>query len=344
MDTDDDVSALEEEEVGIWDPSPAPSLGLRQSPSSSPDSDSSLEISSSSDEEENSSPTIGSETSPFAVQECKEEYKNVVRYVIQSARTHTTEKEKYVLYCVEVRRFTVLKKGLPPADTLGYSNHKTRHKKYASFERRYSEFHAVYNALMESHRSLMEEFDGFPKKVIIGNFSQEVIAERCKGLARFMNFVHEQEVLRRTAVFTKFLHESEVKISDHYLLLSQFEEACPVIENTFLLFYILHWDTGSLICKLCQLIVCFHALGNYEKSYKYAQIALRKFEMLGSNKICNDLYMPLLCFCNSLWRILGKDRTTIKTKIEQERKERKEEGVPNLLDILRDEITVRYLH
>lgn len=177
-----------------------------------------------------------------------------------------------------------------------------------------------------------------------GNFSQEVIAERCKGLARFMNFVHEQEVLRRTAVFTKFLHESEVKISDHYLLLSQFEEACPVIENTFLLFYILHWDTGSLICKLCQLIVCFHALGNYEKSYKYAQIVLRKFEMLGNNKICNDLYMPLLCFCNSLWRVLGKDRTTIKTKIEQERKERKEEGVPNLLDILRDEITVRYLH
>lgn len=51
MDTDDDVSALEEEEVGIWDPSPAPSLGLRQSPSSSPDSDTSLEISSSSDEE-----------------------------------------------------------------------------------------------------------------------------------------------------------------------------------------------------------------------------------------------------------------------------------------------------
>lgn len=41
-------------------------------------------------------------------------------------------------------------------------------KKCATFERRYSEFLAVYNALMDSHRSLMEEFDGFPKKVLIG--------------------------------------------------------------------------------------------------------------------------------------------------------------------------------
>ena len=38
----------------------------------------------------------------------------------------------------------------------------------ASFTRRYSEFLAVYSALMESHRSLMEEFEGFPKKVLIG--------------------------------------------------------------------------------------------------------------------------------------------------------------------------------
>ena len=55
-----------------------------------------------------------------------------------------------------------------PNETGHSSKADGRLEKIGSFERRYSEFLAVYSALMKSHRSLMEEFQGFPKKVLIG--------------------------------------------------------------------------------------------------------------------------------------------------------------------------------
>lgn len=68
------------------------------------------------------------------------------------------------VYTVEVQRFVQCPRG---ENQMLY---KPVPKCCASFTRRYSEFLAVYSALMESHHSLMEEFEGFPKKVLIGKY------------------------------------------------------------------------------------------------------------------------------------------------------------------------------
>ena len=68
------------------------------------------------------------------------------------------------VYTVEVQRFAQC------PESENQMVYKPVPKCCASFTRRYSEFLAVYSALMESHRSLMEEFEGFPKKVLIGMY------------------------------------------------------------------------------------------------------------------------------------------------------------------------------
>lgn len=178
-----------------------------------------------------------------------------------------------------------------------------------------------------------------------GNFSMEVIRERCQGLSRFMNFVQDEGVLCHTAVFSKFLYQPEMAVSNNLLLHSQFEEACPILENTYLLLTSLHWDMGLILRTVCQLAVSFHAVGNYDRSFHFAQVALSKFRSASNRKIGKDLYPPLLMFCDGLWKTMGKDRSYIRTKIDQLRKHRRQEDVvPNLLDVLRDEIALRTLH
>uniref|UniRef100_A0A0P4WSJ9 PX domain-containing protein n=1 Tax=Scylla olivacea TaxID=85551 RepID=A0A0P4WSJ9_SCYOL len=356
MDTDDDISALEEEEeeVALLSHSTL-SCELKLSPPeptvSSPCNselscphtqslNTSLEefVSCDSEDDDAPSPTPHS-TRPRSFSASRKESKTVVRYMIRSARTHLTKEEKFVVYTVEVQRFVQC------PDGENQMLYKPVPKCCASFTRRYSEFLAVYSALMESHRSLMEEFEGFPKKVLIGNFSKEVITERCKGLARFMNFVQEEGVLCRTAVFSKFLYHPEIIASNNHLLHSQFEEAEPILENTYVLLNNLQWDTGLMLRILCQLIVCLYALSNYERCYLFAKHALKKFQLPINRNVCKELYLPLLVFCDNLWRILGKDRNAIRKKIDLLNKQKAQEDVvPNLLDLLRDEIAIRTLH
>ncbi|XP_042210726.1 sorting nexin-20-like [Homarus americanus] len=359
MDTDDDISALEEEEEEVallchanpscelelshpsYNPEPTCSSPCNSEPSCPPtqSSTTSRDDLLSSDNEDDPVTSLASRTPPYSFSASRRECRTVVRYVIQSARTQITKEEKFVVYTVEAQRFLQYSEG---EDGVSY---EPILKKCATFERRYSEFLSVYNALMDSHRSLMEEFEGFPKKVLIGNFSMDVITDRCKGLARFMNFVQDEGVLSRTAVFSKFLYHPEVTISNNLLLHSQFEEACPILENTYILLSSLHWDTGLILRTLCQLIVCLHAVSNYDRAYVFSQIALKKFKSHSNRKIGKGLYFPLLMFCDSLWRLLGKDKTYIRSKIELLRKQRRQEDVvPNLLDVLRDEIALRTLH
>nr|XP_045610573.1 uncharacterized protein LOC123765829 isoform X1 [Procambarus clarkii] len=359
MDTDEDISALEEEEEEVAllchsnltcelelshpcsSPEPSCSSPCNSEPSCRPtqSSTTSLEDLLSSDIDDDPVTSLASRVSSYTLPINRREHKTVVRYVIQSARTQITKEEKFVVYTVEAQRFLQYSEG---EENISY---KPLLKKFATFERRYSEFLTVYSALMTSHRSLMEDFDGFPKKVIIGNFSMDVITERCKGLARFMNFVQDEGVLSRTAVFSKFLYHPEVMMSNNLLLQSQFEEACPILENTYILLSSLHWDTGLTLRTLCQLIVSLHAVSNFERSYMFAQVALHKFKSPSNKKIGKGLYLPLLIFCDNLWHVLGKDGNYIKSKIQLVRKQkRQDECIPNLLDVLRDEIALRTLH
>ncbi|XP_066990738.1 sorting nexin-20 [Macrobrachium rosenbergii] len=352
MDTDDDISTLEEEEVSLLHPQ-SPGSGRSVSPSFTLDSDSSLdEIASISNQDDIVAPEVLVQSLSELV--VKPRVKTIVFFEISSAQSKSIQGEKYVAYLVEVKhKIEISDDEEAPKYTDSIERNDASHsskagghmEKIGSFERRYSEFLTVYNALMKSHRSLMEEFVGFPKKVLIGNFSVEVITERCKGLERFMNFVYAEDVLRRTAVFSNLLYGQEIKKTDNLLLHSEFEEACPLLERTYILLQGLHWDTGLVLRILCQWIVSLHYVSEYERSCQLAEIAMAKFMAPGNKKVKKELFLPFLNFCNALWRTLGKDRSLIRAEIERMQSLRKkEDGVPNLLDLLRDEIALRTLH
>ncbi|KAK7084532.1 hypothetical protein SK128_014666 [Halocaridina rubra] len=347
MDTDDDISTIEEEVVSLLHPS----SGRSVSPSLTIESDSSLDdIASISNQDDVAADVLVPSLLDLTLESS---VKSIVKFKINSAQSKTVQGEKFVVYFVEAHHRIQYEDGkiknavnLENCKECPHSS-KTieRVEKFGSLERRYSEFLTVYNALMKSHRALMEEFQGFPKKVLIGNFSVEVITERCKSLERFVNFVYAEDVLRRTAIFSNFLYGRELKMSDNLLLHSEFEEACPILEKTYVLLQGLHWDTGLVLRILCQLIVSLHCISDYEKTCQLAEIAMSRFLAPGNKKIKSELYLPFLFFCNSLWRTLGKDRTYIRGEIEQLQSLRKKEDcVPNLLDLLRDEIALKTLH
>ena len=178
-----------------------------------------------------------------------------------------------------------------------------------------------------------------------GNFNSDVIAERSTAFETFLGHIYSRDVLRCSEPFRGFLYRRDLQESSHHLLHSQFEEACPILENLYWLLDKLHGDRELLLRVLCQLIVCLHAINNYDLSYDYAQLAFPKFQSHLNDSFCQEFYIPFLHFCIRLWWLLGRDKKAFESKLEEARKQGKRvDGVPGLLDILRDEISLPTLH
>ena len=178
-----------------------------------------------------------------------------------------------------------------------------------------------------------------------GNFNSDTINDRSVAFENFLSYIYGRDVLRCSEPFRAFLYRRDLQESSHYLLHSQFEEASPILENLYWLLDKLHGDREMLLRVLCQLIVCLHAINNYELSYDYAQIAMPKFQSHLNDGFSKEFYIPFLHFCIRLWWLLGKDKRMFESKLEEARKlGKKVDGLSGLLDLLRDEISLPTLH
>ncbi|XP_076063108.1 sorting nexin 21 [Oratosquilla oratoria] len=297
MDTDDDISTLEEEEATISATTLAFSLG--ESSDGGPTDD-----------------VVNFESNTSRGED------GAVSFHVVSARTYSADSEKFVLY-----RVAVESDGGP-----------------AALERRYSEFLSLYTALRKSYTALMAPVV-FPRKVLVGNFKTEVIAERSRAFELFLAYIYSRDVLKCSEPFITFLYKRDTQDINRHLLHSEFEEACPILENMYWLLAKLHDDREQVLRVLCQLVVCLHAVNNYELAYEYAKLALPRFESRLNDSIGTHLYIPFLHFCTRLWWTLGMDKHDFEKRLEELRKKgRRVDGVPGLLDLLRDEISLPSLH
>lgn len=180
-----------------------------------------------------------------------------------------------------------------------------------------------------------------------GNFKIDVIEERSLFFENFLTYIYSKDVLKCSEPFRAFLYRREMQESNHHLLHSRFEEAIPTLENQYWLLHKLRADRDQLLRVLLQLVVCLHAVENYELAYDYALLALPRFEArrIDGNNLAKEVYVPFLQFCLRLWWILGRNRSSFEAKLQQARNEgQKTEGLPDLLDCLRDEISLPSLH
>lgn len=167
----------------------------------------------------------------------------IVRFEIPYARVLPPDNEtpsikKYVVYDLNIRQ-----------DSLNaWDSHPI------TIERRYTDFLSLYDGLRREHASLLDRVT-FPKKVLIGNFSSDLIAERSAAFEAFLDHVASTPVLRESEHFLRFLQEAELTRACQLLDERRNEQAVPLLENCFRLLNKIFMDRSrSVLLMLWPLV------------------------------------------------------------------------------------------
>lgn len=101
-----------------------------------------------------------------------------------------------------------------------------------AIERRYTHFLKLYDSLRKEHGNLLQN-TSFPKKVIMGNFSAELIAQRGLAFEEFLDYVIGIPKLKDSTHFLEFLQGDELNRACQLLDERRNELAVPILENIF---------------------------------------------------------------------------------------------------------------
>lgn len=213
----------------------------------------------------------------------------VLRFEILTARimppgNENLKSKRYVVYDLCVRRDT----------------RHTMDKQPAVIQRRYTDFRKLWHTLKHSHPQDMINVD-FPDKVLMGNFSVNLIAERSNAFESLLEHIARNAVLRTSPAFLVFLQDLELEQACR--LLDERKDSCiPILENSFLLLNKVFMDRSRpVLLVLCRLVAaCTSTPIPHQSAEQWAQIALNRY-----NTLCDidllPLYIPLLNTCAHLW-------------------------------------------
>lgn len=200
-------------------------------------------------------------------------------------------------------------------------------------ERRYTDFLELFKTLRQDYPRLTSQFS-FPRKVILGNFAQDVIKARSISFEYFLKIVSLNERLRESLGLKSFLTGQEEKQAKKCLELKRYGQARPLLENIFRLLSKIHTDRHpSVIVALCRLIACCNADPTaLVEAEKYAELALKRFDGVSDvDLLC--YYVPLLQLCVHLWWALGRDKEGLESRLSTlKRHGHKVDGCPTLLE------------
>ncbi|CAH1369453.1 unnamed protein product [Tenebrio molitor] len=189
------------------------------------------------------------------------------------------EEKKHVIYTLQVRHIS-------GSDDLSPS----------VIERRYTHFLNLYNALKKEHPNLLVNIV-FPKKVILGNFDNELISTRSTGFESLLKHISTESKLRSSKALVDFLQSVELEKARRFLEKSEFSNALPLLENNFKLLNKVFTDRSpAVLIALCRLLGCCMSIPNCLHSEKWAHLALHRYDGVSDSDLL-ELYVPLLTAC-----------------------------------------------
>lgn len=229
----------------------------------------------------------------------------IVRFEIPYARVLPPDNEtpsikKYVVYDLNIRQ-----------DSLNaWDSHPI------TIERRYTDFLSLYDGLRREHASLLDRVT-FPKKVLIGNLSSDLIAERSAAFEAFLDHVASTPVLRESEHFLRFLQEAELTRACQLLDERRNEQAVPLLENCFRLLNKIFMDRSrSVLLMLCRLVAaCTTCPVPNPAAERWAELAMRRYESVCDTELLL-LYVPLLQTCVHLWWQRGRDNQYLEERLK----------------------------
>lgn len=252
----------------------------------------------------------------------------IVRFEIPFARVMppTTENEnstvkKYVVYDLNVRQDSTQCTDSNPV----------------TIERRYTDFLNLYNGLKKDYPMELSAI-AFPKKVFIGNFSSDLIAERSASFEAFLDHVVSLPELRSSPSFLQFLQDNELTRACQLLDERRNEQAVPILEGKHH-FLLLHFvpkiieklpfsdcfrllnkifldRSRSVLLLLCRLVAATTTSPvPHPAAEKWSELALRRYDSVSDDELL-ALYIPLLHTCVHLWWQRGRDNKFLEERLK----------------------------
>lgn len=229
----------------------------------------------------------------------------IVRFEIPYARVlppdnENTTVKKYVVYDLNIRQDSLAACDPHPV----------------TIERRYTDFLNLYEGLRKENASLLDGVT-FPKKVFIGNFSSDLIADRSALFEIFLDHVVSAPVLRESEHFLRFMQDAELTRSCQLLDERRNEQAVPMLENSFRLLNKIYTDRSrSVLLLLCRLVAaCTTCPVPNPAAERWAELALRRYDSVCDTELLL-LYVPLLQTCVHLWWQRGRDNQFLEDRLK----------------------------
>ncbi|KAJ8968555.1 hypothetical protein NQ314_002219 [Rhamnusium bicolor] len=210
--------------------------------------------------------------------------------IISARISDETEEKKHVIYTLQVR-FISGNDDLSPS----------------VIERRYTHFLNLYNALRKEQPQLMTHV-AFPKKVLLGNFDNELISTRSTGFESLLKHISTESRLRTSDALLKFLQEVELNKAKELLEKRDNVYAYPVLENSF-----------KLLNKF--MTPCLHLVNSeMPHSLKWADLALHRYEAVSDSDLL-ELYVPLLHTCIRVWWKNNRNKDELEQRLSKLQKQ-----------------------
>lgn len=184
-----------------------------------------------------------------------------------------------------------------------------------TIERRYTDFLQLHDELRKEHAALMATIP-FPKKVFIGNFSSDLIAQRSAAFEAFLDHIVQHSALYEAPCFLHFLQDKELTRACQLLDERRNELAVPILEDSFRLLNKIFTDHSKcVLLTLCRLVAaCTASPVPHPSAEKWAELALKRYDGV-SDCFLLTLYTPLLQTCVHLWWQRGRDNQFLKDRL-----------------------------
>lgn len=170
-------------------------------------------------------------------------------------------------------------------------------------QRRYTDFANLNASLRQQFPDIFNEQKVyFPKKVLMGNFSPDLIGQRGEAFECFLDFISNKPQLKDSPDFIKFLQSHELTKACQLLDERRNELAVPILENCFALMNKVYMDRSKpVLLILCRLVAaCTTSPVPYPTAEKWVDVALRRYEGVCDADLLS-LYIPLLDTAAHLW-------------------------------------------
>lgn len=184
-----------------------------------------------------------------------------------------------------------------------------------TLERRYNEFLSLYNRLRKefpNHLSALQ----FPRKAIVGNFSPEMISTRSAGFETFLSLIGSESLLRHSKPVVSFLQDREIHEAIRLVQLKNYEEARPLVENSFHLMNKVETDRAPSVLRWLCLFVCVAWLSGDKRAAGLAGLAIRRYQAVSDVDLLR-YYIPLLHTAEDICIASGLDTHPIREQLEK---------------------------